>query len=351
MQDINTVCFGPNFSELGWLLSRWHGYCRLRRFTEFKNLRSIAVDFDWRYPIYSDFIDDFYPLPKWVSELGWEQDCYELVPPDAHPGAVTPNEVYAQILADCQKYYDPKTTWTVRPPRGCNFFIQFKCKQMWKPLEPSENAQVFVNSLLYNVYNDVVLVSARGRKRTPQRNVPEFVWNKLVDMLVQYGFTVVITGTKDSSFLGNKIGRNIINMIPRTGVDGLDILIALMKKAKFSITSQSGPTHISLQCETPAYIVGHEAQRHSIDENYLNTPAMFRTVQNNIYAAITSEKMLEDVLVFNQQLTQSRNIVDLAYKTCYTEDKNIMHNLIYEPPIVFYQIDTDNMRKELANVA
>lgn len=348
MGEITQVCFAPFIGELGWCLSRWHGYARYRRFTEFRNLRSIAIDYDWRYPIYADFIDEFIPLPKWVSELGWEQDCYELVPPDAHPGAVTPPDIYARILSDCTKLYDPETTWTVRPPRGCNFFIQFKCKQMWKPLEASEQAQAFADSLLYTRPGDIVLVSARGRKRSADRNIPETTWNRLVDLLVWNGFTVAITGTPHSSFLADKVGRNIVNVINRTGVDGLDILFALMKRAKFSITSQSGPTHVSLQCETPAYIVGHEAQRHSVDENYLNTPAMFRSVPNNIYAMLSAEKMIEDVMTFNNQLTRAQQVVDSAYSSCHLQDRETMH-LLQREEANFYKIDIDWQRQEILN--
>lgn len=350
MQKVETVFFGPMLGELGWALSRWHGYCRLRRFVEFKNLRSMAMDYDWRYPIYADFVDDFVPLPKWVSELGWEQDCYELVPPEAHPGSVTPPEVYAQLLAESATHYDPNTTWTVRPPRGCNLFISERCRQMWKTLEPSKEAQAYADSLLYNAHGNIVVVSARGRSRAANRNVPEFVWNKLVDYLVQHGFVVVITGTRHSSFLVNKVGRNIINVIPQIGASGLDITIALMRRAKFTVTSQSGPTHIALQCEIPSYIVGHESYRHSVVENYLNAPAMFRTAPEHVYAALTPEIMLEDILGFNQQLIGAENAVEESYKACYMRDKSIMHDFIYNPRLDLYQVDIQKMRKELLNV-
>jgi hypothetical protein len=349
MDNITQVCFGPMIGELGWALSRWYGYCRFRRFTEFRNLRSLAIDYDWRYPLYSDFIDEFIPLPSWVSELGWEQDCYELVPPDAHPGAVTPPSAYANILADCANLYDRKVTWTVRPPRGCNFFIQFKCRQMWKPLEPSEKAQTYVDSLLYNSNKDVVVVSARGRERSADRNVPEFVWGELINAMVSYGFTVVITGTPHGSFLTKKIGRNIINVISTVGVDGLDILIAFMKRAKFSVTSQSGPTHISLHCETPSYIVGHEATRHSMDENYLKTPVMFRTVPNNIYTSITAKPMFEDIVAFNQQMSATRQRIETVYNDCFSGSMKVMHDLIYSPPIDFYDVNVQSMQQEIIN--
>jgi hypothetical protein len=122
-----------------------------------------------------------------------------------------------------------------------------------------------------------------------------------------------------------------------------------MRRAKFTVTSQSGPTHISVQCETPSYIVGHESYRHSVAENYLDTPAMFRNVPEHVYAAITPEIMLEDILGFNKQLSFAATAVENIYNACYTTDRNTMHDLIYQPRIDLYQIDVDVMRKELKN--
>ena len=345
---METVVFGPFIGELGWVISRWIGYCRLRRFTDFKPLKSVAIDYDWRYPLYSDFIDEFIPIPQWVVDLGWEQDCYELVPNDAPPGFATPQSAYGRLITECATRYDPATTWTVRPPRGCNFFIQFNCKQMWKPFEPSEFAEKYVASLLEGCHNIVVL-SGRARRRAPERNVPESVWNLLVDYLVDNHFTVVIAGTPHSSALVHKVGRNIINLIPHTDVHGLDKLIAVMRRAKFSITSQSGPTHISLHCETPSYIIGHERHRHSVTENYLNTPVMFRTVPHEIYSMVTADQILQDVLTFNNQLDLAEKTIANVYDSCNTSDKDMMNSLIDKPPITLYPLNVEQMRKELTN--
>ena len=347
--NVDTVFFGPMCGELGWSVSRWHAYCRLRRFTEFKYCRSIAVDYNWRYPLYSDFIDEFIPLPEWFIELGLEQDCYEAVPPDSPPGSVTPHNIYVGLLNHCRQYYNPNTTWTVRTPRGYNLFIQFARKQMWKNLEASTQAQAYADSLLSNAKGDIVVVAGRARTRAPHRNVPEFVWGKLVDYLAAYGFTVVITGVRGSSALVEKVGRGIINVIPRTGVDGLDVLIALMTRAKMSITSQSGPTLISLLCETPSYIVGHEAKRHSVDENWLNVAAMFRPVVNEMYNALTAKEMMGDIVTFNEQLSQANFGVDAVYKACHEVDKATMFYLMNEQIATFSNIDVKKLRQEIIN--
>jgi hypothetical protein len=345
--NIDTIFFGPMIGELGWSVSRWHAYCRLRRFTQFKHCRSIAVDYGWRYPLYADFIDEFIPLPEWFTGLGLEQDCYELVPLDSPAGSVTPQEVYVGILNYCRQFYNPDTTWTVRTPRGYNLFIQFAQRQMWKNLEASEQAQAYANSLLANAQGEIVVVAGRARERAANRNVPEHVWDTLVDYLSLSGFTVVITGVRGSSALVGKIGRNIINVIDRTGIDGLDVLIALMTRAKMSITSQSGPTLVSLLCETPSYIVGHEAKRHSVDENWLSVAAMFRTVPDNSYGALTAKEMMDDIVNFNDQLSQANQGVEMAYSACHENDKATMLFLMQEQTVTFSKVDVEKLRQEI----
>jgi hypothetical protein len=344
-EGTDTVFFGPMAGELGWACSRWHAWCRYRRFIEFPNHRSIAADFDWRYPLYSDFIDDFIPLPQWYTDIGLEQDCYEGVLAEAPPGGVMPQDIYNSLIDHFRQFYNPETTWTVRPPRGCNHIVTERAKQMWRTLEPSPQAQAYVESLLSGNDQEVIVLSARARSRAANRNIPEFVWNEVVNNLAQ-NFTVVLTGTTHRSSLVTKVGRGIINMIPRTGVDGLDVLIAFLLRAKMSVTSQSGPTLISLLCETPSYIIGHEADRHSNHENFLKTPTMFRTVPYGVYAGATPESMLQDIYTFNNALTQATHDVDTQYSSCYNDSRTNMYSLLKEE-VNLYQVSAEQMRQEI----
>jgi hypothetical protein len=348
--ECDTVFFGPMIGELGWACSRWHAYARFRRFTEFGHCRSIAADYDWRFPLYADFIDEFLPLPDWFTQLGLEQDCYEAVQPDAGPGAITPYEVYANLVAHFRQFYNPETTWTIRPPRGVNFFIQRFAKQMWKTLLPTDEAFQYVDSLLTNVNYDVIVLSARGRTRAANRNVPENVWNTVVDRLTK-DFTVVITGTPGGSLLANKMGGNIINMIPITGPQGLDILIALLHRASFSVTSQSGPTLISLLCETPSYIIGHEGYRHSTAENWLKAPAMFREVPNHIYAAIEPEQIIEDIYNFHASVKHADHLVEQGVNDCLFGDRDVLNDMMNPyTNVVLHPMNVEWLQKEILNV-
>lgn len=347
-QNVETVFFGPFVGELGWACSRWIGWCRLRRFIEFGTARSIAMDYDWRYPLYADFVDEFIPLPPWVAQLGWEQDCYELVPPDSQPGACTPVDVYNELLTYCKQFINPHTTWWVKPPRGCNFIVHFSYQQMWKPLEPSPQAKAYVDSLLHNVQRPVIVFSGRKRARSADRNIPESVWDGLITELEKY-FTVVITGTPHSSALVDKVGRNIINVIPRTGVDGLDVLIAFLHRARMSVTSQSGPTLVSLQCETPSYIVGHEVARHSRHENFLDAPSLFRPVPGS-YGAMDVQTMLVDIMNFNASLEHQEQVVDQIYTLSHAgEIQDTMNALMVDQEIEFHPIELPSLQQEVLN--
>lgn len=346
-QQVDTVFFGPMTGELGWACSRWHAWCRFRRFVEFGNCRAIAMDYDWRYPLYADFVDEFLPLPEWVTSLGWEQDCYELVPPDSPAGGVMPNEVYHQLISFCAQFYNQSTTWVVRPPRGYNLIVQQAYQQMWKALEPSEAAGAYADSLLHNASKPVLVFSGRKRARAQNRNIPEATWEILIDELVKM-FTVVITGTTHSSSLVHKVGRDIINVIPRTGVDGLDVLIALLKRATLSVTSQSGPTLVSLLCETPSYIVGHEGKRHSQEENFLDTACMFRPVPE-YYAALEPEVMLVDILNFATSLQHEDQNVNSLYQMAHTETRAVMVNLMEDQNVDYHEVDLKGLQQEVIN--
>lgn len=346
--NFDTVFFSFMIGELGWAVSRWQGYCRYLAKNKYQGKRILLADYNWRYPLYSDFVDEFIELPKWFIDLGLEQDCYEAVPHDATPGATTPVDVYAALIKHFEQYYNPGFTKVIRTPRGCNFWAMSQV-QMWGTLTPSKEAEAYVNSLLYNVKREIVLVSARGRARTPQRNVPEAVWNDLVDILAKR-FTVVITGTPTGSFLADKYGRNIINVIQRNNVDGLDVLIGLLHRSFMSVTSQSGPTLISLLCECPSYIVGHEKMRHTKYENPLKTPCMFREVPYEIYSAINAETMANDIATFYDILCRKRDALQHAMHYVMNDSKLILNDFIQKSiKNRFVEVNVQEMQQELMN--
>lgn len=348
MSNIESVFFGPFIGELGWCVSRWHGYCRMLKLNQFKNIKCIASDYDWRYPLY-EFIDEFIPLPQWFTDLNLEQDCYEAVPTNSAPGSLTQADVYVELLNYYKQFYNEETTLTIRTPRGVNMYVQWHCQQMWKILEASEEAKKYVDSLLYNTVGDVITVMPRKRKRSPDRNVPEAVWEDVVDRISKR-HTVIICGTKNGSALVNMRGRNIINLINRGGVDSLDILIECLHRSLLSLSSQSGPTHISLLSGCNSYVIGHEKRRHSIDENWMQTPCMFREVPNMIYGGMTADMIVSDINNFIGNLKELKNRIDSAKQYSRTSAIDSLNLLMGKGTKTLVQYDNlEEMRNGVIN--
>lgn len=130
--------------------------------------------------------------------------------------------------------------------------------------------------------NPYVFISARGRSRASFRNWPEEHWESLCSsILAAYPeLYLVIAGAPSGSFLKRLNGPRIINTVFTPKEESIDLSIAFLENAQCSITSQSGSTHISLQTGCPSLIIGHERQRHAVDENYLQTPVMFLETKN-----------------------------------------------------------------------
>ena len=345
MPHIDTIFAGPMIGELGWSVSRWHAYCRHLKLQRYNKQRFIVADYDWRYPLY-EFADEFIPLPKWFLELGLRQDCYEATPKNSPAGSLTPHNVYVALLNYFKQFYDVETTKEIRTPRGCNFVIQQVKTQMWTELVPSKEAREVAERLLYGRRN-IIVVSARGRERALQRNIPEAIWEDVVDEF-RKRFTVVIIGVPSASLLTNKVGRNIVNVVQRADKGSLDLHIALMKKAMLSISSQSGPTLISLLAKCPSYIIGHESARHSIHENWLKTTCMFRMVPSNIYSAIDPTTIIDDVYKMYSVLEERKRTIDAINKYCMEDSVRILNKIIEENTgIQLLQLDVRELQKRI----
>jgi len=90
----------------------------------------------------------------------------------------------------------------------------------------------------------IICVFPRGRARASFRNVPDFVWDEVVDKLSEQ-FLVVLGGTPNGSYLADKEGKNIINLISYDGDDKLEQIMVFLNSCICSVSSQSGLTHVS----------------------------------------------------------------------------------------------------------
>jgi len=294
--------FGPDekivvffsISELGWHLQMLQGRMRQLKQTKYPDHKFICFcDLD-RHVFHQDFVFTTIALPNFFYEAGLERDCFEAPPPESPPGALTDPVMYAKLIEYFRGFYDHTSENTVEiwPPRGCSQWaknqIQLFCKYTTAPI-PNERP--------------VITIFPRGRARAANRNVPPSVWHGIVDSLKQT-FTVVLAGTPEGACLGNyPKDQSVINLISDT--PDTERIIQWLNTSVCSISSQSGGTHISLLSGCPSYIIGHERQRHCVDENRLNTPTTFRTVPGNSYMSISAEQVLDDVQTFLYNLQEA----------------------------------------------
>ena len=272
--------------ELGWAISRWFGYLRHLKHNVYPDHKFIIMMDLSLQPIVNDFIDYTIDLPIEFKELNLERDCTEAPLPGSPSGSLTPPNVYAALLEYFRHFYNRKHTIEAFPPRGAAFKITDSMPQVFCKLETKK------------VKSDkpIICVFPRARARAPERNIPEFIWKGVVEKLVENNFTVVLGGTPSGASLVDYEGEGIINLIKYAGEDKTFKIIQYLNSAVCSVSSQSGSTHLSLNCDCPSYIIGHEEKRHTVTENRLDTPTSFRFVTD--YRAIDADTIIDDVRNF-----------------------------------------------------
>lgn len=283
--------------ELGWILQRWAGYLRYLKHEVYKDHKFILMTNLDYHAFVHDFITYTIPPPKEFLDLNLETDCYEAPTPNSPPGSLTPPEVWTALIKYFRNFYNVEYAEEVWTPRGCNTWVD-------------KRPQLFQRFAAAPVKADkpIIVVFPRGRARSPQRNVPEFVWKELVDKLKE-DYVVILGGTPSGSFLANYQGENVVNLINYDGSDKMEQIIGFLNSAVMSVSSQSGPTHISLFSGCPSYIIGHEKDRHAVVENRLSTPVSFRQLQD--YRAIDAISMFEDIKSFESVLSRITSVKDL----------------------------------------
>jgi len=244
-----------------------------------------------------DFVSYTIDLPDWFKELKLETDCYEAPLPNSPPGSLTPPNVYSKLIEYFKGFYNPDKAVEIWTPRGVNYWIDRKPQIFTK----------YMSDTPINVNRPIISVFPRGRSRATHRNVPEFVWRETVDKLKE-DFFVVLGGTPSGSFLADYPNEdNVLNLISYSGDDKMDKIIEYLTYSVCSVSSQSGLTHVSLLCDRPSHIIGHEKERHCITENRTGVPTSFRYVID--YRAIDSETIVGDIATFLDALIKSGVIV------------------------------------------
>ncbi len=337
MQEIesNSVVFaGPFLGEFGWELSHWAPHVRWLR-AQYPGRQLYASSYPGRQPIYNDFIDKFVPLPEWFTNEKHDLDCFESLCAPETFGKLT---LYFDDYIKSLPYEN--VIWT-RTPRGFNKIIRKSGHTIFEKLKPSESAKRQCDQTIANFGNKpIIILFAREVERKkfldivmnqvrhvedlkeplPTRNWPRSYWEDLFEMLYkQYSknITFAIGGTKGGNCLTSMANKyqDVIDLTDITIDMSLDVTIAMLSRAMISISSQSGPTHLSVQCGCPSFIYGHEMERHAIDDNPLKAEVVFMETQLGLYNDSPSVLFKDISVMINSKLGGLENDAPIIKKT------------------------------------
>lgn len=267
--------------ELGWFLQKFQGYLRFLKEKKYPDHKFVVMTNLQFYPIIEDFVKYTLDLPDEFYKLNLETDCYEAPVKGSPPGSLTPSNIWSSLIKYIRNFYNVDKAIELWTPRGYNTFVDGQPQTFKRYEYPAIKTD-----------SPVICVFPRERERAPERNVPEFVWKQVVDSLRE-SFTVVLGGTPSGSCLANYTGNNIVNLISYNEQDKLEKIMRYICSSVCTVSSQSGLSHVSLLCNTPTYMIGHERDRHCVTDNRLSAPVSFRMV--NDYRAVSPEEILNDL--------------------------------------------------------
>jgi len=328
------VFAGPFLGEFGWELSHWAPHVRWLR-KHYPSHWLIVASYPGRHPIYYGVANEFWPLPKWFLDEKYDIDCFE---------ALAPENVYGRLLKHFQERCESDGSFSdityTRTPRGFNHGLREFKRVDFGELIPSERAAKACNKLMQEYGNKpCVLIFARSVNRKmfldikrnqpvhidmipgglPTRNWPRSHWEDLFDMLYDKykdKVTFVVGGTKAGNCLIEKTYQytDVINLAEIDISESLDITIAFLRRALCSISSQSGPTHLSLQAKCPSFIYGHEYERHAIADNPFKTDVVFFGTKMGLYND-PPELLFNDSDVYIEELLKEKAVKEQPKKT------------------------------------
>lgn len=302
--ESNGIVFaGPFLGEFGWELSHWAPHIKWLR-QQYKGRKLIVASYAGRHPLYYGVADEFWGLPEWFTTGKYDCDCFE---------ALCDSTVYAKLFKHfkdrLESKYDLKNVIWTKTPRGFNKTLRENKYVAFDKIKASEVAIKTKNEMLkgredkpvvilfarevhrktfLDIVNNQIRYCEDLRTPLPSNNWPRSNWEDLFDMLYKQfhnQITFVIGGTKGGNCLLNMADKypDVVDLTSLDITQSLDITIAMLNSALCSISSQSGPTHLSVQCGCPSFIYGHEQKRHSVDDNPLKTDVVFLATQLGMY--------------------------------------------------------------------
>jgi len=300
MSENGTIFLGV--AELGWEYLRWSGYCRKIARQNERSAPYFVCTHDGRDILYSDFCDGYIHHNFWFvlkRDAGVDfgnfhgygltkfkdSDFDEL-------GRWAQRVVYQKYGVSCD---------VIRHPIGIKRKYEYK-EQHMATLRPGREAVYIWESLKKQKMGGVeAIVAVFPRRKGDIRDWGEDRYVRLIDMLINANYGVVIGGDPSMSFctgVCTKNSDNIVNIMNMSRDNLLNVLVAALRDCKLAVGSQSVLPLIALGQGVTTYMWGCEPVRHSKYYNWSGADCYFSETQDYSISPEEVFKKIEDIIPF-----------------------------------------------------
>ncbi len=140
------------------------------------------------------------------------------------------------------------------------------------------------------------------RFRVFSRNLPEDFYKRLIKRLCDEFPKVAVrtVGTKDGAYNMRVKRPNYINWVGKG--ETIQDLIDRCQSAVATVGSQSGPLKLSLLQGVPAFMIGHQKDRHTQDENWMHTKVGFYEIDKKEYTDFKFDDCIRKAVAFVKEI-------------------------------------------------
>lgn len=190
------------------------------------------------------------------------------------------------------KHFTP-TGFTLRSDLLWVHFASFKGKAIYEPYPYSRNGKE-KNEIL-------VFPRARMAPGYKNRNLPWDFYHNLIYSLCENfeHYTIRSVGVPEGAWSINYNSRiNYINSVKPENT--IQDVIDFCQNAVAAVGAQSAPPKLALLQGVPTFMIGHQKGRHTIGENWMQTPAGFFEIERDkkAYFGFNNPACIEQIISF-----------------------------------------------------
>jgi hypothetical protein len=226
--------------------------------------------------LYRDCVREILPIPaEWTRLFGrFPADGTHLYNPRTHR-RIRDQQLLSEPFREAYPEYELVTDYS-----------RFEGERIFEPYLHSELAA----ELCAREFGDVPLIVIFPRRRRGKfrgRNIPRRQWQVIASALCESisDCLVVALGSAGGAWPDLRVESDRFrNLVGWDDHRTLDMMVALCNtgQAVAAVGNQSGTVKMTLLCDTPTYIFGHERERHTVEENWADTPVGFWEVSSRI---------------------------------------------------------------------